>query len=615
MTKSDKSSDTQKKPIVRNKTSTAGKSAGVSRKEFLLGGVAALSAVLVGCDDTDSTIQHASALTTPAIIKRNRPNILLITTDQERARSDLPTQLDLPQHDRLLNKGVEFRKFIATTTPCSPARSVLYTGQHTKFTKLLGNPGTALAGYLDTDFPTIGHMMRKAGYYTAYKGKWHLAPFVIFPDMEERLSGFKGGVDLMEPYGFSDYSLRGDRWGGAWDGYSHDAEIASEAAIWMENKGKALQSDGEPWFLAVNLVNPHDIMFFDAGGRQRETQIIKNFMEPLRAAPRATPYLDDLGIPLPRSFYKDDLDSKPVAHRNYVEMTSAVLGAMEPGKDEEAWYRFQNYYFNCLRDVDRQMKIVLDSLERSGMADNTIIIHTSDHGEMGAAHGLREKGPFMYKENLGVPFTVVHPDIQIARATNALGTHIDIVPTILSLAGVSNDEVANRFTGLKGCNLAPSIGSASVTSGRDERGSLVYFGVGIWVDPKLAKVMITSFSKESWLSSLAYRARHGQLIPSLNMENRALFRGIYDGRYKFARYFSLGEHHKPESWEDLLAHNELELYDCATDPDEIVNMGRDPEKHRELIMRLNAQLNAAISVEIGIDDGSEFPGRSSQYQL
>lgn len=588
---------------------------GITRKEFLVGGAAVAAVMLSGCDEQKDYAQKVSQLTTPAIIRKNRPNILLINTDQERTRIDLPGKLHLPTHERLLKRGVEFTNFMVTTTPCSPARSVLYTGQHTKFTKILGNPATPLAGDLDTELPTIGHMLRQAGYYTAYKGKWHLArSTVIIPGPEQAITGFAGGTDLMEPYGFSDYSIEGDHWGGSWDGYRNDAMIASDAALWLESKGKALKDD-KPWMLAVNLINPHDIMFFDAGGRQQETRIIKNFLQPLRVAPQTGPYLDDLGVPLPRSFYEDDLQTKPVAHRNYIDSTNAVLGALEPGRDEEAWYRFQNYYLNCIRDVDMQMKAVLDALERAGLADNTIIIHTSDHGEMAGSHGLREKGPFMYRENLRVPFTVVHPDVATGRTTAALGTSLDLAPTLLSLAGVSDDEIANRFLGLKGCNLAGAIDVANGKSQRDERGSLVYFGVGVWVDPRLTEVMLNSRKKDGWIGSTIYRMRNGYLVPHIDMSNRGLFRGIYDGRYKFARYFAMNEHHTPQDWETLLAHNELELYDCETDPDEIVNLGRDPERHRDLIMRLNKQLNEAMATEIGIDDGSEFPGPVMLYDL
>ncbi|MFN4231374.1 MAG: hypothetical protein ACK4F3_16090, partial [Parvibaculum sp.] len=121
--------------------------------------------------------------------------------------------------------------------------------------------------------------------------------------------------------------------------------------------------------------------------------------------------------------------------------------------------------------------------------------------------------------------------------------------------------------------------------------------------------------KDSWFEAMFHRLDAGYLIPHYNMSNRALFRGIFDGRYKFARYFGLGEHHTPKDWETLIAHNDLELYDTQSDPDEIVNLAHEPEDHRAVIERLNAKMNDAIAIEVGIDDGSEFPGPTSLWKL
>jgi arylsulfatase len=96
---------------------------------------------------------------------------------------------------------------------------------------------------------------------------------------------------------------------------------------------------------------------------------------------------------------------------------------------------------------------------------------------------------------------------------------------------------------------------------------------------------------------------------------RGLIRGVHDGRWKFARYFATGEHHMPRDWETLLAHNDLELYDLEADPDEIVNLAHEPDAHRELILELNAKVNALIEREIGADDGACYPGPTEAYEL
>jgi arylsulfatase len=99
------------------------------------------------------------------------------------------------------------------------------------------------------------------------------------------------------------------------------------------------------------------------------------------------------------------------------------------------------------------------------------------------------------------------------------------------------------------------------------------------------------------------------------MNQPGLFRGIFDGRYKFARYFRPSEYHIPKDWEALLAHNQLELYDTEADPDEINNLAAQPDAHRELIESLNAKTNQLILDEIGADDGSTNPGPAWLYRL
>ena len=83
-------------------------------------------------------------------------------------------------------------------------------------------------------------------------------------------------------------------------------------------------------------------------------------------------------------------------------------------------------------------------------------------------------------------------------------------------------------------------------------------------------------------------------------------RGLITPRYKFARYFKPTEHNSPQSWESLVAANDIELYDLQTDPREIHNLAENPA-HRDTVMRLNNQLNTRIAREIGIDDGRFLP--------
>lgn len=102
-------------------------------------------------------------------------------------------------------------------------------------------------------------------------------------------------------------------------------------------------------------------------------------------------------------------------------------------------------------------------------------------------------------------------------------------------------------------------------------------------------------------------------LPPPSLDYLLLFRGVHDGRYKFARYFAPSQHHTPRTWEQLTAHNDLELYDTRSDPDELVNLAARPEAHRDLLLRINQQTNRLVAAEVGVDDGASLPGPTEQY--
>ena len=121
--------------------------------------------------------------------------------------------------------------------------------------------------------------------------------------------------------------------------------------------------------------------------------------------------------------------------------------------------------------MDLQIANLLAELDALGLSDRTIIVFTSDHGEAAGAHGLHGKGPFAYEEGIHIPLVVHHPDLAGEQSCRALTSHIDIVPTILAFAGVSDSrkgELAGRD--LPGKNLMPVLGipaSADLHAARD----------------------------------------------------------------------------------------------------------------------------------------------------
>ena len=158
----------------------------------------------------------------------NQPNILMIVTDQEYAHQPMPAGFALPSRERLHARGVTFNNHHATTTVCTPSRSVIYTGRHTPHTRMFDNTNFAWIDDMKADpeaLPTIGHMLRDLGYHTVFKGKWHLSEFPA-----------QGSREAMEPYGFSEYQDWGDVQGGPLDGLLKDPKIADEAVGWLTKR-------------------------------------------------------------------------------------------------------------------------------------------------------------------------------------------------------------------------------------------------------------------------------------------------------------------------------------------------------------------------------------------
>lgn len=530
-------------------------------------------------------------------------NFLFICSDQEVSHLDLPADLELPAHERLKAKGTTFSDYYVTTAPCTPSRSVIYTGQHTSATGVITNADSPGSQDLPTDMPTLGHMLRDQGYYTAYKGKWHIGGARLPETPHPWLP--PSARDALEIYGFSDYSEGGDKEGLTWEGFLWDRVIGADAARWLHDCGTKLNDATTPWCLAVNFINPHDIMFYMASEGQNDKRFHPEFGSPLKADPPATPYDKFWDLDLPPNF-EDDLSDKSWCVRNYQRFWSLMSGG--PNPDEiDAWRRLRSYYFNCLRDMDQQLGVVLDALESIGQWDNTVIIYTSDHGEMLGAHGLREKGANVFKENLRVPLIVCHPDVSGGGERDAMGSAIDLIPTILAATGLDEGQRGSRYPDLKGHDLLPALSGAETK--RDQTGILIYNS--ILYGASEADVVVEGIRKLITCDNPSTEGDPPGILPGA----RGLIRGIHTGRFKFARFFRTGEHHSPTDWHMLTNYNDLELYDLENDPQELVNLAADAETHQDLILDLNRRLNGLIKREIGPDTGREFPGPSEMYQL
>ncbi len=539
-------------------------------------------------------------------------NVLLVVTDQE--RFDLPAALPLPGHERLRERGTSFTQWHVHTTPCSPSRSNLYFGQHTQRTRMNVNLGLYPEPEIPPALPSLGHYFRANGWRTAYKGKWHLSE--LRAHYELTYGHYPNSRDALEPFGFSDFNFDGDPHGATWTGYKFDAQIAAESAHWLQTTGRAARAAGQPWLLAVNFVNPHDVMYFATGAAQQAGRRHRDYLAPLAPAPADALYARAWGLPLPAN-RGDDLARKPWAHANYREFCDMAYGPVPA--DEAAWQAYQDYYFNCIRDADRHLVTVLDALESSGQADRTVVVFTSDHGEMAGAHGLRQKGPFVYQENVRVPFVVRHPEVRAGGGaqTAALGGGVDVIPTLLALAGVDAGRVAQAYPELVGHSVAAAVADPAARTRRDERGLLFNYNTTHYLDSEFAGALAERGVAADRLMPL--RALLAGQRPLPRLTNPALFRGIHTGRHKFVRYFRPDRHHLPTDWDTLVAHNQLELYDLQSDPGEMHNLAREPSRvdaaTRALILALNTRLNALVAAEVGQDLGDELPGPGFMKRL
>lgn len=530
-------------------------------------------------------------------------NVLLITTDQEQPWRKYPHQLGLKNHERLLETSVHFENWTVNSVPCGPSRSVLYTGQHIQKTRIIDNPGVPpWTNVLDEGITTLGKLFKAAGYHTVYKGKWHLS--YIMPDASGDFS--KG----LQAYGFDDYQQGPEAVGLGHDGYLHDPEIAEDAARWLMTRGR---DAGEPWLLTVNFLNPHDIMFFDATGRMNETRAQYRFNPTvMMPSPAQAPYGAGPRVGLPPNFRLDDPD-RIECHKVFREDDDLFLGVIDDS-DGAAWLTYVNYYADCLRDVDRHLGTVLDALEAAGLADSTVVVFTADHGEMAGAHGQRQKGPFIYSENLGAPMMVRHPDVAGGTTTTALGSAVDMAPTLLGLAGLDAAAIQSQHPELVGYDLSESVESPARPGRRDtEAGAILLSYSAFYTGSPEVRRKAARLSLEPDPVKRAVEASKPPHI--VEFERRTFYRGLFDGRHRFARYFCPCDHHTPKDWAHLSGRNDLELYDTAADPLEMTNLALEGEARREQLLELNDRLNALIAKEVGKDDGRHLPGPRFQWKL
>jgi arylsulfatase A-like enzyme len=456
--------------------------------------------------------------------------------------------VQLPWRDRLRAEGLELTRHYTHSSPCSPSRASLFTGQYLAQHGVVDNVIMPEHKELDPSVPTVGSILRDAGYRSSYIGKWHLS---------------QSATPEMTAYGFADWEGNDRHFmGWAGTGVHFDPIIAANAASWLRSNAA---STTEPWFLTVALVNPHDVMWFpidQPGYDERHPDDVRRARKILEWAK----WKDDDVLPIFDTSYEevcdalppnfgDELIDKPAAQRQWRwDQQHGLWGYIDPS-DTKSWLRHLDYYVKLQRMADESLGTVLGALEDSGAYDDTIIIFTSDHGDMCGSHGLRSKGPFVYEEIMHVPCYLRVPGVTHAGSqSDAIATHVDLASTICALGGVDPSMQPT----LKGVDLAPVLEDPS-TSVRDH----VLF---------------------------AHDTAHTDEIN----HTRYAIRGFFDGQTKYARYYGVGGG-KPGTglWgkdpgrklfdvDADFVDQEHEWYDLGEDPHELVNLAHDAGRRADL---------------------------------
>jgi choline-sulfatase len=446
-------------------------------------------------------------------------NVLVFMTDQQRAVQHFPpgwSTRNMPGLTRLQQHGLTFENAFTNACMCSPARSTLMSGyfpaQHgVKYTLETDMPSPQYPQVeLATSFANPATVTAAAGYTPVYKGKFHCV---------KPANGSTYVTNDVDQYGFT-------RWDPQDAGANQDASEAGGGTA--DNDGRFINSQGtdaagtegalqylttaaaqsQPFFMVVSLVNPHDVLFYP-----------KNY---------AADGYDDTwlqGEIEPPATAHEDLSTKPSVQEEFLK----IFNLSGPIPTPQMKRNYLNFYGNLMKSSDAYLVNILDTLTTTGLLENTLVIATADHGEMGTTHGgMRQKNFNFYEEAIRVPLVYSNPRLFAKpQTTDALVSHVDFLPTLASLVGAP----ASARSDWQGVDYSDQILSRSPKPPQD----------------------YTVFTYDDFQSGQAKG-------PYPQPPNHVV--SIREQRYKLARYYDV-DGKVPPQWE---------MYDLQTDPLERTNL-------------------------------------------
>jgi arylsulfatase A-like enzyme len=468
----------------------------------------------------------------------SRPNILLVVADDHAANAvgcyGGPHAVT-PRMDTLAADGMRFTACGCTNSLCAPSRATILTGTYNHV-----NGVTTLSTVFDARQPAFPGLLRDAGYRTALIGKWHLG---------------HGGIH--DPRGFDHWEVLPDQGdyhdpefltmdGGSHvrPGYATDL-ITDLSLDWL----RSVEAEPDaPWCLLVQHKAPH---------------------RPWEPAPRhAELTFPSAGVAAPETFFDDYSDRASAAAEarmrvgrdlNREDLKADPPSGAERDVDPAAYAqwaldRYLTDYLRCVVAVDEGVGRLLDHLDETGQAADTVVIYTSDQGFFLGEHGWYDKR-FMYAESLQMPLLVRYPRLVAPGSeSDALVLNVDLAQTILELAGVP------ALDRMQGRSMVPLLGGASP-------------------------------SDVGWRESAYYR--YWEHLDGCHRV--AAHRGLRTHDRKLVHYYGSGCGQPGASTEET--GEEWELFDLERDPRELHSVLDDPDYASDLA-RLRAELDA-VAISLG----------------
>lgn len=392
------------------------------------------------------------------MVPKQRPNLLFLMTDQMQGRVLNPEHpCQTPNFDRLAARGVRFTRAYTPNAVCSPARASLMTGllPHNHGVLYVTHTVDDDQACLRTEHPHWAQRLAENGYRTGYFGKWHVERSGDLAQFGWQVNGAEGS-DLLAnatrtvaaPAHTGAYTWEGwldtqpgykpNRFYGVTNTAPEERGMGIRTQLALDFLDEVLPGD-DPWCCFVSVLEPHD---------------------PFICGEEAFAQYNVDALELPPNLH-DDLAGRPGIYRKAAQ----VWQHWSDRQHREA----AACYYASITEIDQQFGRLLDRLETAGQLENTIIVLTSDHGELLGAHGLYCKNFSAAEEIYNIPLVIAGPGIASgAQADARVGLH-DLCPTLLDLTGCApiNTVDARSFIDL----LRTPSASANFQTGYAE-----YFG-------------------------------------------------------------------------------------------------------------------------------------------